>query len=239
MNKQNDEFTIRNLIKVFLPKLWIIALVAVVLASAVGVISAIQEDTYTSEGKYMMNKLNMEDPDNMIGLNTSEVEAMGIMINSIQEMIDTDNFAKKVIATLSESGRWTSPLSTNELREMMTIVRVGNETTCFYLEITSNDKELSFAVAEVAGELLVAEYERINKYAVSIARIDDAALAKQPNSKNIVRNAIIAFLVGAVLSSLVIFIIFKFDVVIRSKDMLEEYIDLPVLGVIPRLEQAE
>ena len=239
MKKQNDEITMRNLIKVFVPKLWIIVIAAIVFAVATGVISAVQEDTYTSEGKYMMNKLNMENPDDMIGLNTSEVEAMGIMINSIQEMIDTDNFARKVITELNESSKWTGSVSTKELREMMTIVRVGNDTTCFYLEITSGDKNLSYAVAEVAGELLIAEYERINKYAVSIDRIDDPVVAKEANDKYIVRNSIIAFVAGVILSALVIFIIFKLDIIIRSKDMLEEYIDLPVLGAIPRLEQVE
>lgn len=239
MKKQNDEITIKGLVNIFLPKLWIIAMVSIFFAVVAGVFSAVQEETYTSRGKYMMNKISMTDPDAMIGLNSSEVDAMRIMIDSMQQMIDTDNFPKKVIEKLTETGAWTGELNVDELRNMMTVTKIGSETTCYYFSVTSSDPELSAVVATVAGELLIEEYEALHKYAITIGRIDDPTVATSPNSKNIVRNALIAFVAGLLLSMIAIFIISKFDVVIRSREMLEDNFDLPILGIIPRYESKE
>lgn len=240
MEKRNDEITIQKLLKIFVPKLWIIAIVSVLFAVIAGTVSALQSDTYTSQGKYMMNKVNTDSSsDEKIGLNASEVEAMGIMINSMQEMIDTDNFSLKVMAKLEENGVATEYLSVSDLRNIMSITKIGNDTTCYYFAVTSEDPALSFAVAEVAGELLIEEYQKIHNYAIIITRIGDPVLPTAPNSKNIARNAIVAFVAGMLISMLGIFVISKFDVVIRSKEIIEENIDLPILGTIPRLDSEE
>ena len=51
-----------------------------------------------------------------------------------------------------------------------------------------------------------------------------------------VRNTAIGFIGGALFAMAVIFIVFKLDVLVRSKERLEECFDIPVIGVIPRLE---
>ncbi len=235
MIKKNDEITIQGLWKIFVPKLWIIAIVSILFAAVAGIVSAFQEDMYTSHGKYMINKLPSDPDVDKIGLNTSEVEAMGIMINNMKEMLDTDNFPLKVMDRLVGT-EWEGKLTIADLQSMMTITQIVNKNTCYYFEATSDNPELSYAVAEVAGDLLIEEYERIHNYAITVAKIGDPKLPIAPNSKNVVRNGLIAFAAGMLLTVLVVFIIAKFDVIIRSKEMIEENIDIPILGVIPRLE---
>ena len=74
------------------------------------------------------------------------------------------------------------------------------------------------------------------KYAVTIDLKDDPALPTSPDSKNVVRNAVIGFAGGFLLAALAVFVISKLDVVVRSREKLEDNFDMPVLGVIPRLE---
>ena len=41
---------------------------------------------------------------------------------------------------------------------------------------------------------------------------------------------------GAVLTALIVFVVAKLDIVIRSKEKLEQSFNVPVIGVIPRFE---
>ena len=56
------------------------------------------------------------------------------------------------------------------------------------------------------------------------------------NDKNLARNTVIGFLVGVVISMVAIYLYSILDVVVRDKKRLEDNLDVPVLGVIPRIE---
>jgi capsular polysaccharide biosynthesis protein len=236
MKKQNDEITIKGLINIFLPKLWIIILVAVLFGAAFGGYSKfMKKDTYTSSGKYMMSKINYTEVYEMTGLTSSEVDAMQLMIANMQEIVDTNRFANKVIERLRSDYDITRDFTAAEIRPMMKVVLSGDNTTCYYLRVTSDNPEISKAVAEVAGALLVDDYKE-TKYAVTIDLKDDPTLPTAPDSKNVVRNTVIGFAGGFLLAAIAVFVVSKLDVVIRSREKLEDNIDLPVLGVIPKLE---
>ncbi|MBQ8583194.1 MAG: hypothetical protein IJ488_01110 [Clostridia bacterium] len=236
MKKQNDEITIKGLINIFLPKLWLIILVAVLFGAAFGGYSAfMKKDTYTSSGKYMMSKINYTEVYDKTGLTSSEVDAMQLMIANMQEIVDTNRFANKVIDSLKNDYSITREFTPSQIRPMMKVVLSGENTTCYYIRVTSDDPEISQAIAEVAGKLLVEDYKE-TKYAVTIDLKDDPALPTSPDSKNVVRNAVIGFAGGFLLAALAVFVISKLDVVVRSREKLEDNFDMPVLGVIPRLE---
>ncbi len=236
MKKQTDEITIKGLINIFLPKLWLIILIAVLFGAAFGGYSAfMKKDTYTSSGKYMMSKINYTEVYEKTGLTSSEVDAMQLMIANMQEIVDTNRFANKVIERLKSDYDITRELTAAQIRPMMKVVLSGESTTCYYMRVTSDDPEISKAVAEVAGALLVEDYKE-TKYAVTIDLKDDPTLPASPDGKNVVRNAIIGFAGGFLLAALAVFVISKLDVVIRSREKLEDNFDLPVIGVIPRLE---
>ena len=55
-----------------------------------------------------------------------------------------------------------------------------------------------------------------------------------PNSKNTTRNAVIAFVVGAILSAAAIWVYSANDNIIRNAKRIENSLDIPVLGIIPR-----
>ena len=64
----------------------------------------------------------------------------------------------------------------------------------------------------------------------------DPADAKSiaPNNKHEARNAVLSFLIAAVVSVVAIWVYSFFDVVIRDKKKLIDNVDVPILGVIPR-----
>jgi len=238
MKKKSSEITLKGLLNIFLPQWWIILIISFVCAALLGVFSYMKPDTYTSTGKYMISKVNMSDSSAQTGLNAQEVEAMHVMIENASEMIKTNNFAEKVRERLNDQAdsKGKIDLSTEEIKKMMSVTLTSQDTTCYYFSVTYSDPEIAKKVADVAGELLVEEYKDKTVYAVEIARIDDPVVPKSTNSKNVVRNAVIGGAGGLFLALILVFVLSRFDVVIRTRDKLEETFDIPILGVIPRLE---
>lgn len=235
MKKKNDEITLKGLIKIFLPGWWFILIVSILLSGLLAGYSFIQNDTYTSKGKYMVVKVNMSDNNAQTGLNEGEIKAMQSMVSNFSEIIDTENFAKKVVDKLTDDYS-IETLSTGQVKNMLSVSLSGQDTTCYYFSVTAYSPEYAKAVADVAGQLLVQEYQEMSKYAIDISRIDDPTVPTSKDSKNVVRNGIIGFAAGLFLSMVLVFIFNRFDVVVRGRDKIEENFDIPILGVIPRLE---
>ena len=234
MKKKNEEITLKGLIKIFLPGWWIILIVSILFCAAMGGYSYMQNDTYTSRGKFMVVKVNMSDNTAQTGLNEGEIKAMQAMVSNFSEIIDTENFAKQVVDKLLEVHN--IQLSTGQVKSMMSVSLSGQDTTCYYFTVKANSPVFAHAVADVAGQLLVQEYQEMTKYAINIEKIDDPTVPVNRDGKNTMRNCIIGFVAGVFVSMILVFVINRFDVVVRSRDKIEENFNLPILGVIPRLE---
>lgn len=234
MNTKKEELTIKKIADIFLPKLWIIILVAIAFASVFGAISMNKDDTYSSSGKYLVRKVPYEDDDSKTtGLNQNEIIAMQGMIANAKEIINTTDFCEEIRDRIQR--RTGISVSVSELKSSMSVSLCNDETTCYYFNVTTTKNQLSVEIAEVAGELLSEMFKDMG-YAIEVDRIDTPRPASAPNSKNTSRNAVIGFAVGAIFSALIVFLFARFDVVIRSKEKLESNFDIPILGVIPRPE---
>ena len=236
MNKQNEEITIKELIDIFLPKIWLLAIVAIIFAAAAGVYSLLQPDLFTAKSMYVINKTNLNDTNLSTGLNVSEVDAMGVMINNLEQLIHTEDFANDVIDYIEEKNLLEENISVREFINMISVTRVSDDTTCYYISVTSENPTISKVVAETAGQLSVEAYRSTHKYAVEITELDSAKQPGSRDSKHVVRNAFIGGFIGGVLAMLVVFVVAKLDVVVRSKEKLEQAFDIPVIGSIPSFD---
>ena len=268
MKSKSDEITIKSLAEIFVPKLWLIALVSVVLGALLAGYSLfLQDDQYTSSGKYNINKVPFTDDESEnTGLNAGEIQAMQGMIANMKEIINTLDFCEAVIDKINNGdyefgpapeepaegdstseGDGTTEQSDNtapaeqvnirpeELLGMITVSLSGTDTTCYYLDVTCGDADLAYKVALAAGDYLCEVFMNM-KYAIEITMIGTPRMPIQPDSKNVVRNTIIGFAVGMIMSMVVVFVLSKFDVVVRTREKLESNFDYPVLGVIPKIE---
>lgn len=234
MSTKKDVLSAKKLLGIFLPKLWLIVAVAVICGLVFGVYSYTREDVYSSTGKYMVRKVPYENDDSgTTGLNQNEIIAMQGMIANAKEIINTGNFCEEVSDRVSRQTKVN--VSADRLMSSMSVSLCNDETTCYYFKVTSTNKQLAADIARVAGSLLSDMFKDMG-YAIAVDEIDSPQPADAPDGKNVTRNAIIGALIGAFLSAMIIFIISKFDVVIRSKEKLEGAFDYPILGVIPRPE---
>ena len=243
MKKQCEEITIKYLIDIFLPKIWIIAIVSILFGALLGGYSIfIQEDQYTSEASFVMVKVPTKYSDEgattavNTGLNQNEILAMQNMIGMSEQILKTTAFAINIKEHLVEINPEYADVKIEQIKSMLSIDLQG-DGTFFTLSAISNDPRLAYDVADVVYTILPDEIEDVfDRYAINVKDIDPPLLASAPNSKNVVRNTLIGLVGGMLLSMLVVLIITKVDVVVRSKEQIENNFEIPIIGIIPRKE---
>ncbi len=232
MKKQNGEISIKDILDIFIPKLWLLAIVAVIGAVAMGFITETKADTYTSTSTFMMVKVPMSNSEaTNTGLNTGEITAMQHMIDSAKYILSSETFCKKVRDNLDGYEKVT----VGQIRSMLTLSLLGDTTICSVTTRTT-DPELSKAVADVVHDIFPEDIQSRLPYAIKITELDPPRKPYSADDKGTLQNAVIGFAAGLLLSALVVFIWAKLDVVIRSKEKIEESLNIPILGTIPKLE---
>lgn len=241
--RNNDEITIKGLVDIFLPKLWIIVLLGVIFAGAFGFYSkVVKDDTYTSTAKFIMVKVPTRYNDEVTGaaqntgINANEILAMQELIKMAEQVMETDDFLITVREGLIERDSKYSSLKVEDLRGMLSI-KLDGEGTVFDLKCVSNSSKVSFDITEVVYLTLPAVIKDVfDSYAIIIKDIQTPTEAKLPNPKNTARNTIIGLLAGALIGFVAVFVVSKLDVAIRSKEKIESNFDIPVIGVIPYMD---
>ena len=231
MNTKRDEISIKKLVEIFLPAIWIIIAFSIACAGLLGIYSEfVQNETYSSTGKFMVIKIPYDDDDSKTtGLNSNEILAMQGMIANAKEIINTLDFCNDVKAAVE------TDMTAKQIMSTMSVSLCNNETTCYFFDVTAADPDLAYSIAMAGGELLCKKFIDMG-YAIRIEQIDTPVMPQNADSKNTLRNIVIGFAIGFVLSALVVFVRAKFDVIVRNKEKLENTFDIPILGVIPRPE---
>lgn len=241
LKKRSDEVSIKDIINLFIPKLWIIVVCAIVLSVLLGgYASFFKNDTYTSKVTFMVSTTTG-------GVTDGDLKLSRQVINIIDIHIGSDDFLQDVAVTLNEKNPdkgWN--ISAKELNRAISLSMLNDDAPAFTLSITTTDAVMSYEIAEVLTSYLVADpvtgadapiksFMQSSFYRVTMKKIDSPELGTV-NDKGVATNAIVGFLVGAVVSMVLIYVAAVFDVVIHDRKKLEEHFDLPILGVIPRYE---
>ncbi len=237
MKKKKEELTFGDIVAVFIPKLWIIAIVAVVCGSLMMLYSAvIKPKTYTSTTSIIVyNEASENDTSN------SDITAAQNMVATYSYIIKSDFFLETIITGSDDYATEINPLpgeyglTAQALRGAITTEQEG-ETEIFKVRVTMRDKEMAYAVANSIYEYCTILLPEKTPYTITVKTIDAPKLAESANSKNTLTSGVIGALVGVVASLIVIWLISVFDIVIHDKNKLEDNFDLPILGVIPSFD---
>lgn len=224
MKKKNEELTFKDIISVFVPKAWLILIVAILFGAVMGVYSFVfKKDTYTASSTMFVYKDSQS-------ITSTDMVVAENMVKVYSIVLTSDEVLNDVIASLpAEYAKYN--VNAAFLRSVMSIFEQGNGV--FKISITTDNPQLSFALAEGIENTAPAAIKTSVQSVLSITIFESPKLPTAPNSKHIVRNVAIAFLAGALLAAIVVWIINVFDVVIHDKKKLEDNFDIPVLGVIP------
>lgn len=244
---KKKEVTIKDLAELLVPKLWLIIIISV-LASvfAFAYSRFFKNDTYTSTSILYVNSTSGENDNMTTGDN---IMVASHMLDNYKQIIKRDNFLNMVVNDLAdENGPYaeykdlTKNLNASQISKMISISHY-EDTQVFSLSVTSSNPKLSAVVLNAVHNNAVTNMAEIvpsaKIFAISSVQNplqpEDEKSATQ-NSKHEVRNAVLSFMVAAVLSVVFVWIYSFFDVIIRDRKKLIDNVDIPILGVIPRHE---
>lgn len=143
----------------------------------------------------------------------------------------------KYYEALSEvSARNGVTVSAEELSKMISY-QTATDTSQITVRVESTDPNVAYQVA-LAVETLQADYIRTNypnfdETTTDLGVINTVTMATAPFSPNTLMNTAIGGVIGMLLVVGVLLIVFLTDTRIKSKEELENRLNLPVLGEIP------
>lgn len=229
MKKNQEEFSLSDFIAIFVPKLWIIVAIAIVFGAAFGGYTFFfTDDTYTSSVVLQVEKLP-DDPNK--STTTSDLSFARNSLPTIKYILATEDFLDQIIDRLAINS--VSDVTYHDLKSCVAFSAI-EDTELLKIDVTTADKELSYKIAQAYSDLVPDKV-------MSLYDNVDVALRNTPreatvNSRGVVRNFILGVIAGAVLSAIVIFMYNLLDITIRDKKKIEDNFDIPVLGVIPKVD---
>jgi len=234
MKKRTQEFSIKDLLDLFIPKIWIILLCSVILGVLLGSYALSKPKTYTSESDIMVSKANST------SINVSDIELSARIIDNFELIIMSRDFLEHVIDEINNHVDYSDKewnLTASQLRSAISVTQNG-ETSTFNISVTTTNYQISYAVASILTEqiqsyiipkVLPPSFGVVTTSVINMARENKVA-----NSDNLISHILIGFVAGMLLSMICIYVLHILDVVIHDRKKIEECFDIPVLGVIPR-----
>ena len=280
MIKKKKERTLKDILNVFVPKIWILLVVGAILASLMaGCSTFLKKNTYTTTMGIIVDRTGESSLNNIQTTQLAQetvksyeiVILGGVFLNEISSTLSSDEIyscfisessdeykkmtdaekkntltAEKVVAEI-KNVYGDNGITAKVLASMITI-KTDDDTPTFVLKVTSKNPIITCAVSEVVLKKIqvngdgdkskldeLVESNLISKVYTEPER-NHNVIKNTPNSKNTVRNSLIAFAIGFILAAAAVWVYSMFDVVIRDVAKIEENIDIPILGVIPRHE---
>lgn len=228
MKKKNEEITFKDILDIFIPKIWIIVLVSLLVASAFALHSIfVVEDTYTSYSILSVRKKTE-------ALNPSDFDLADVVIDNVKYRIGNDDFLNKILLDVKGNYANYEWLTLSHIKSSISYLPLGNGI--LKLSVTTGNPQLSFVIAQAVENQIPEEFDDLLPGTFEVFPYTPSFFRDVPNSKGTVKNALLGFVASAAVSVIAVWLYSIFDVTVKTKKKIEDNFDFPVLGVIPGAE---
>jgi capsular polysaccharide biosynthesis protein len=214
----------RDLLRTVWRRLWIIALVAFVLAGSVVVYSLTRTPMYEASIKILVGQEQRADvPANL----ASDVMGLQQLASTVAEVVHTRTVAEAVIR---QQDLQATP---EEFLENMEVQQVP-ETQVVEISYRDPDPERAQRVADTIGEVISEQVSEVSTSANAITATvwEAAAVPDSPASPNPVRDGLLAFILGLMVGAGLAFLLEHLVDPWRSPEEAEQISGVPTFGVI-------
>ena len=183
------------------------------------------QKTYTSSVKLYVETTydNSSASDNLNLYNYAEK-----LVATYLQMLDTNSFYTSVSKQLN--GEYDS----TELNEMISFTAV-EDTEVFEADVVALSPEEAKDIADAIAIIAPRTISKLNDNA-QLKIVDPAVLPEEPTSPSLIKNVLLALVIGLVLSFIIAFIRDYFDVKVKYDEEMTTLCDVPVLAAIPDFE---
>lgn len=225
MENEYQEINLKEILFEWINKWWIVALFTITgLILSYYITSNHITPTYQASTILFIGK---EGSGNGIGLSLNDLYINDQLFVDYQQLADT----RLVINEVQKNLNISIPLE--EFKRSMDVYSI-EKSRLFGVSYTSIDPKLSADISnEMAKQLSVAASKIVN--VENIVIIDKAIIPTEPMTPNLMLNTIVAGFLGFILSTILIIIKVLLDNTIKKEEDIEKIINVPVIGLIPKL----
>ena len=224
---KNDEIEVdlKELFFVFWGKLWIILLSGIVLGIAAYFYTSVMiTPQYASDGTvYILTRSNSNQQ-----VTTGDLNMSAQLTSDFEELIISHTVLDEVIEQIDYEG-----LTFGSLKNKITVT---NRTDTRILQITVTDPDPLMAKA-IVDKVIEISSEKIKSIMdiEAVNLVDEGTLNSTPVSPSYKKNVLIGVLIGIVITSAIVIVMYLLDDKIHTGEDIEKYLGLSVLGVIPEV----
>lgn len=218
-----EEINLKDLFNYFLSKKGIIIVITLLAVVVGGVYSGyFKVPMYKSYTTMLLTKES-----DSTTITNNDINLNRNLVDTYSEIIKSRRVVGKVINNLHLN------YSIESLQKKINVSSI-NSTEIIKITVESEDANEAMRIANEIAD--VFNVEVIKLYNIqNIGVVDVAEEASAPYNMNITKACVLSFVIGLVLSSALVFVMFYFDTTIKSKDEVEEKLGLPVIGLIPQV----
>lgn len=232
MIEKNEEIEIdlRRLFGALIQRSWLIGIVSV-LCAVVMLVSTLLFVTplYQSSAMFYVNNNSMSIGEAALSISSADISASRGLVKSYIVILNSRESLNDVI-DYAEVDRTYS-----EVKRMISAEAVDS-TEIFKVVVTSPDPEEAEKIADAIAYILPKRISSIIE-GTSAKIVDSAVMPVKPSSPNYMKNSLIGFLVGFIMSAGAVALWVILDTTIRTEEDVAQNCKYPVLASVPDMEQ--
>ena len=214
---------------------WLLILLTVVIALAVGWSITPRADTYTARSTLYIGSRTLESDES--DLSGDRALALDRLVVTFSVMIDSEPIAARALDLTGEDVSAESLVG-------RTTTEPEPATQLLYIDVVDADPARAQALANALADAFVDQVQDFEPSGsggegdvpqLPAYIFQSARLPTVPESSGLVKNLVLAVVLGAGLAVAVTLLLDYLDISIRTPDDAERLIELPVLGVVPSL----
>lgn len=159
------------------------------------------------------------------GITQNDVVLNQKLVATYTEIVQSRSVIDRVIRELDLEESYQS------LKSSIT-VSIVNDTEIIKIAVSNRDSKEAVRIANKIADVFQEEVMEIYKLK-NVSVIDRAIEQEQPYNIHSLRDAILYFAIGMILSVGVFFVIYYFDTSVKSSEEVEKRLGIPVIGTIP------
>ena len=227
MNEMEEQVISISEIFEALKKRWILIVSITLVATLIsGILSFfVIKPTYEASTKVFVGK----EESSLEGYNTNDIQMYQKLLQTYAETIKTNEVVQAAINNTN------ADLTVSAVKGALTVTPVS-DTQILQIKYKNNDPEVAKSILEnITNEFVILSKELVPNGNVRV--IEAVQLPENPVAPNKKMNVAIAFLLGLMVSVGLVFLIEYLDNTFKNKENLERELDIPVLGVIPLVDE--
>lgn len=228
MNEMEEQVISISEIFEALKKRWILIVSITLVATLIsGVLSFfVIKPTYETSTKVFIGK----EESNQEGYNTNDIQMYQKLLQTYAETIKTNEVVQAAINSTNNTD-----LTVPAVKGTLTVTPVS-DTQILQIKYQNKSPEVAKEILEsITNEFVILAKELVPNGNVRV--IEAVQLPENPVAPNKKMNVAIAFLLGLMVSVGLVFLIEYLDNTFKSKEELERELDIPVVGIIPEVEE--